>query len=94
MTNIAGGSKAGQTNDIDDQKTFTKNVMQLILNALTNSSEVNRTFVKTDVDHYAMGDYDNGWGAGYRNIQIILSSIFQVISSTIFFIFPKFFFSR
>lgn len=76
---IVGGPKAGQTNDIDDQKTFTKSVMQPLLNALINSTDVNRMFIDTDIDHYATGDYDRGWGNGYRNIQMMFSAIFQVI---------------
>lgn len=77
---IRAGPKAGQTNDIDDQSTFTKSIMPVILNIVTNSTpDVNQTFIDTDIDHYATGDYDNGWGAGYRNIQIMFSSIFQVI---------------
>lgn len=41
----------------------------------TASANVEHTWLCTTVDHYASTYGDKGWGCGYRNIQMMLSSL-------------------
>lgn len=40
-----------------------------------NAPNIARTLLCTCVDHYASSYGDRGWGCGYRNIQMIISSL-------------------
>ncbi|KAG8234327.1 hypothetical protein J437_LFUL013067 [Ladona fulva] len=40
-----------------------------------SSNNVARTFMCTTVDHYASTYGDKGWGCGYRNMQMMVSSV-------------------
>lgn len=64
----------------DDRRTRTRSLMtRMNRTALTDAAlDVNRTFIGMDIDHYATGSYDIGWGCGYRNIQMMFSAMFQV----------------
>lgn len=40
-----------------------------------NSQNVTKTLMCTCVDHYASSYGDRGWGCGYRNAQMLISSL-------------------
>lgn len=69
-----------QTQTTDSNKTRTNSVITILKTALTNPTDgMKRLFIDTDIDHYGTDDdCDFGWGCGYRNIQMILSSLFRV----------------
>lgn len=60
---------------IDDQSSCTKDVIQKIHTLSSLSKNVVRTYVCSRVDHYASTYGDKGWGCGYRNMQMMLSSL-------------------
>lgn len=61
--------------NIDDGTTVTENVMSKILPACESSSYTVRIFGCSYIDHYGSADWDFGWGCGYRNLQMVLSSL-------------------
>lgn len=64
---------------IDNNATRTNSVISTLRPVLISPPDgVKRFFIDTDIDHYAMDNEEIGWGYGYRNIQMILSSLFQV----------------
>lgn len=72
--------------DLDSQLTVTKSIMPKLKNALSfSSANIEKILIETDIDHYGSGLGDLGWGAGYRNIQMLLSALLQVSSSSISF---------
>lgn len=70
-----------KTSDIDDKTTLTSSIIPRLFNDSTPG--VSRILIDADIDHYGYSAYDNGWGCGYRNLQMILSSVFQVNSDRI-----------
>lgn len=60
---------------VDDGTTMTKNVISKVLSACKSSSYTVRVFGCSYIDHYGSADWDLGWGCGYRNLQMILSSL-------------------
>ena len=58
----------------DDGTTCSKDVIQLIESTSFNKT-TNKRMLCTKCDHYASGYIDSGYGCGYRNTQMILSSI-------------------
>lgn len=71
------GLKAAESNGHDDGSSCTKSVAARVSNLSASSAGVTKSFVTSSIDHYASSYGDKGWGCGYRNIQMMLSSLFQ-----------------
>lgn len=72
------GLRAAESHGIDDNTSCTKSVVPRVLSLSTSSPGVMRTLLCSSVDHYASSYGDKGWGCGYRNLQMMLSSLLQV----------------
>lgn len=70
------GLRAAESNGIDDGSSMTKSVAPRVASLSSASAGVTKTFVCSGIDHYASSYGDKGWGCGYRNIQMLLSSLF------------------
>lgn len=73
------GLRTAESHGIDDNTSCTKSVAPRVLSLSLSSPNVIRSFVCSGVDHYASSYGDKGWGCGYRNLQMMLSSLLQVI---------------
>lgn len=62
---------------IDNGSTTTRNVMNKIITNCKLSRYTIRTLACSYVDHYASSERDLGWGCGYRNLQMLLSSLVE-----------------
>lgn len=71
------GLKAAESYGIDDGSSCTKSVSPRVLSLSASSTGVIKTYVCSSVDHYASSYGDKGWGCGYRNLQMLLSSLLQ-----------------
>lgn len=72
------GLRAAESHGIDDNTSCTKSVVPRVLSLSVSSPGVIRTLLCSSVDHYASSYGDKGWGCGYRNLQMMLSSLLQV----------------
>jgi zinc finger-containing ubiquitin peptidase 1 len=72
------GLRAAEQHGVDDGLSCTKSVAARVLSLSATSQGVLKTFVCSGVDHYASSYGDKGWGCGYRNLQMLLSSMMQV----------------
>lgn len=72
------GLRAAESHGIDDGTSCTKSVAPRVLSLSSSSPSILRSVVCTAVDHYASNYGDKGWGCGYRNLQMILSSLLHV----------------
>lgn len=61
--------------NIDSGETVTLNVVPKILTVCNESAFTVRTYGCSYVDHYASSVPDLGWGCGFRNVQMMLSSL-------------------
>uniref|UniRef100_A0A336LS84 Zinc finger-containing ubiquitin peptidase 1 n=1 Tax=Culicoides sonorensis TaxID=179676 RepID=A0A336LS84_CULSO len=71
------GLKAAESYGIDDGSSCTKTVAARVLSLSNAAVGVTKTYVCSGVDHYASSYGDKGWGCGYRNLQMLLSSLLQ-----------------
>lgn len=71
------GLRAAESNGIDDGSSMTKSVAPRVASLSSASPGVTKSHVCSGIDHYASSYGDKGWGCGYRNIQMLLSSLFQ-----------------
>lgn len=71
------GLRAAESNGIDDGSSMTKSVAPRVASLSSASPGVTKSFVCSGIDHYASSYGDKGWGCGYRNIQMLLSTLFQ-----------------
>lgn len=71
------GLRAAESHGVDDGSSCTKSVSPRVLSLSSSSSNVLKTYVCSSVDHYASSYGDKGWGCGYRNLQMMLSSLLQ-----------------
>ncbi|XP_010113619.1 PREDICTED: zinc finger with UFM1-specific peptidase domain protein [Chlamydotis macqueenii] len=63
---------------IEDEKTKTSGVIEALCKYYQNENkDVRRVWLSTGVDHFHSSLGDRGWGCGYRNFQMILSSLLQ-----------------
>ncbi|XP_071662708.1 zinc finger-containing ubiquitin peptidase 1 isoform X1 [Patagioenas fasciata] len=63
---------------IDDGKTKTSGVIEALCKYYQNDNkDVRRVWLSTGVDHFHSSVGDRGWGCGYRNFQMLLSSLLQ-----------------
>uniref|UniRef100_A0A1B0DGS9 Zinc finger-containing ubiquitin peptidase 1 n=1 Tax=Phlebotomus papatasi TaxID=29031 RepID=A0A1B0DGS9_PHLPP len=71
------GLRAAESHGIDDGTSCTKSVAPRVLSLSSSSPGVIKSLVCSAVDHYASSYGDKGWGCGYRNLQMLLSSLLQ-----------------
>ncbi|XP_053676527.1 zinc finger-containing ubiquitin peptidase 1-like [Anopheles nili] len=74
------GLRAAESHGVDDGSSCTKSVSPRVLSLSSSSPNVIKTYVCSSVDHYASSYGDKGWGCGYRNLQMMLSSLLQSTS--------------
>ncbi|XP_073991950.1 zinc finger-containing ubiquitin peptidase 1-like isoform X2 [Rhodnius prolixus] len=67
--------KMAESTGVDDGSSCTKDIVEHIAAVSGSSGSVARTLLCTTVDHYASTYGDRGWGCGYRNTQMMLSSL-------------------
>lgn len=72
------GLRAAESHGIDDGTSCTRSVAPRVASLSATSPNVMRSLVCSAVDHYASSYGDKGWGCGYRNLQMLLSSLLQV----------------
>lgn len=72
------GLRAAESHGIDDNTSCTKSVIPRVASLSASSPGVMRTLLCSSIDHYASSYGDKGWGCGYRNLQMMLSSLLQV----------------
>lgn len=72
------GLRAAESHGIDDGTSCTKAVAPRIIQLSSSAPGVLKSLVCSGVDHYASNYGDKGWGCGYRNMQMLLSSLLQV----------------
>ncbi|KAK0175732.1 hypothetical protein PV327_009459 [Microctonus hyperodae] len=69
--------KAAEHNGIDDSSSCTRGLVQKVRAVSQACSNVINTWMCSTVDHYASTYGDKGWGCGYRNMQMLISSLLQ-----------------
>uniref|UniRef100_A0A8C6ZA31 Zinc finger-containing ubiquitin peptidase 1 n=1 Tax=Nothoprocta perdicaria TaxID=30464 RepID=A0A8C6ZA31_NOTPE len=63
---------------IDDGKTKTSGVIEALCKYYqSENKDVRRVWLSASVDHFHSSLGDKGWGCGYRNFQMLLSSLLQ-----------------
>lgn len=67
--------RAAESCGIDDGSSVTRGLVSRVRSLSINSQNVVRTLTCTCVDHYASSYGDRGWGCGYRNAQMMISSL-------------------
>ncbi|KAL1494489.1 hypothetical protein ABEB36_010081 [Hypothenemus hampei] len=67
--------KAAESTGVDDGNSVTRSIVPRVKAMSLNTANVSRTLLCTCIDHYASSYGDRGWGCGYRNIQMIISSL-------------------
>ncbi|KAF2893498.1 hypothetical protein ILUMI_12680 [Ignelater luminosus] len=67
--------RAAESCGIDDSSSVTRSLVSRIRSLSSNSQNIVRTLTCTCVDHYASSYGDRGWGCGYRNAQMLISSL-------------------
>ncbi|XP_066140266.1 zinc finger-containing ubiquitin peptidase 1-like isoform X1 [Euwallacea fornicatus] len=67
--------KAAEHSGVDDGNSVTRSIVPRVKAMSTGAPNVTRTYLCTCVDHYASSFGDKGWGCGYRNIQMAISSL-------------------
>lgn len=60
---------------MDDGSSRTSKVSQTLLPILSRLSGVRTIFMSCNVDHFASTYGDKGWGCGFRNMQMMISSL-------------------
>ncbi|XP_018419146.1 PREDICTED: zinc finger with UFM1-specific peptidase domain protein [Nanorana parkeri] len=61
---------------LDDGKTKTSGVLDALRQYYNSAApEVNRVWLCSPLDHFSNAAGDNGWGCGFRNLQMLLSSV-------------------
>lgn len=71
------GLRAAESHGIDDGTSCTKSVVPRIVQFSNSAPGVIKSLICSGVDHYASNYGDKGWGCGYRNMQMLLSSLLQ-----------------
>nr|XP_008196849.1 PREDICTED: zinc finger with UFM1-specific peptidase domain protein isoform X1 [Tribolium castaneum]XP_975082.2 PREDICTED: zinc finger with UFM1-specific peptidase domain protein isoform X1 [Tribolium castaneum] len=67
--------RAAESCGIDDGSSITRSIVPRVRAISTTAPNVVRTLLCTCVDHYASSYGDRGWGCGYRNMQMLISSL-------------------
>ncbi|XP_014236759.1 zinc finger with UFM1-specific peptidase domain protein-like isoform X1 [Trichogramma pretiosum] len=69
--------RVAETCGIDDGSSCTRALVPKIKLLSSSCGNVMNTYMCTAVDHYAVSYGDKGWGCGYRNLQMMFSSLLQ-----------------
>ncbi|KAG8241968.1 hypothetical protein J6590_075543 [Homalodisca vitripennis] len=69
--------RMAESSGVDDGSSCTKDIVPQVYSVSSSSANVAQTLMCTTVDHYASTYGDKGWGCGYRNMQMMLSSLLQ-----------------
>lgn len=72
------GLRAAESHGIDDNTSCTQSIVPRVATLSSSTPGVVRTLLCSSIDHYASSYGDKGWGCGYRNLQMMLSSLLQV----------------
>ncbi|KAL3273955.1 hypothetical protein HHI36_015378 [Cryptolaemus montrouzieri] len=67
--------RAAESSGIDDCSSVTRSIVPRVRAMSLNAQNVVRTLLCTCVDHFASSYGDRGWGCGYRNTQMLISSL-------------------
>jgi len=60
---------------MDDGRSQTRHLMPKLKILCQNAQGVSQTFLSSVVDHHSSSYGDKGWGCGYRNLQMLISSL-------------------
>lgn len=71
------GLRAAEFNGVDDGSSCTKSVIPRVSNLSASSYGVIKSYVCSNIDHFASSYGDRGWGCGYRNAQMMISNLSQ-----------------
>ncbi|XP_058503581.1 zinc finger-containing ubiquitin peptidase 1 isoform X1 [Solea solea] len=64
---------------VDDGRTRTRGVVRALYEYYqTECRDCAHVWLSADTDHYCSSEGDKGWGCGYRNIQMLLSSLHNI----------------
>lgn len=64
---------------VDDGKTRTQGVLQALYEFYqTEARDTVHVWLSADTNHYCSSEGDRGWGCGYRNFQMLLSSLLRL----------------
>ncbi|XP_017884749.1 zinc finger-containing ubiquitin peptidase 1-like isoform X2 [Ceratina calcarata] len=69
--------RVAESSGIDDGSSCTRGLLPKIRAVSQACSNVLSTWMCSTVDHYATTYGDKGWGCGYRNLQMLISSLLQ-----------------
>ncbi|KOC68647.1 Zinc finger with UFM1-specific peptidase domain protein, partial [Habropoda laboriosa] len=69
--------RVAESSGIDDGNSCTRGLVPKIRAVSQACSNVLSTWMCSTVDHYATTYGDKGWGCGYRNLQMLISSLLQ-----------------
>ncbi|XP_043251955.1 zinc finger-containing ubiquitin peptidase 1-like isoform X1 [Colletes gigas] len=69
--------RVAESSGIDDGSSCTRGLVSKIRAVSQACSNVLSTWMCSTVDHYATTYGDKGWGCGYRNLQMLISSLLQ-----------------
>lgn len=67
--------RAAESSGIDDCSSVTRSIVPRVRAMSSSSQNVQRALLCTSIDHFASSYGDKGWGCGYRNIQMLISSL-------------------
>nr|XP_023015569.1 zinc finger with UFM1-specific peptidase domain protein-like [Leptinotarsa decemlineata]XP_023015570.1 zinc finger with UFM1-specific peptidase domain protein-like [Leptinotarsa decemlineata] len=67
--------RAAESYGVDDGSSITRSIVPRVRAMSNNATNVVRTLLCTCVDHYASSYGDRGWGCGYKNTQMLISSL-------------------
>lgn len=67
--------KEAESCGVDDGSSVTRLIVPRVKAMSFHATNVERTLACTCVDHYASSYGDRGWGCGYRNAQMLISSL-------------------
>lgn len=71
------GLRRAEAGGVDDGSSCTQGFLSKIAAVNAQNTSIARTYLCTAVDHYASTYGDRGWGCGYRNMQMLISSLLQ-----------------
>ncbi|EFN82133.1 Zinc finger with UFM1-specific peptidase domain protein [Harpegnathos saltator] len=69
--------RVAESSGIDDGSSCTRGLVPKVRAVSQACSNVVNTWMCSTVDHYASTYGDKGWGCGYRNMQMLISSLLQ-----------------
>lgn len=69
--------RVAESSGIDDGSSCTRGLVPKVRAVSQACSNVLSTWMCSTVDHYASTYGDKGWGCGYRNLQMLISSLLQ-----------------